>query len=408
MSRSLGPAYRRLCASSAASNLADGVLQLTLPLLALDLTGSASAVAAVGVALGLPWLLFALHAGALVDRLDRRVVMVVAQLGRVVLVGTLAVAVATDFVAPWMLYVAAFAIGVMETIFDTSAQSITPRIVDRQDLTHANGRLFAIETTMHQFVGPPVGGALMSVGVALSLGTSAACFFVAALVLAGLPGSFRAVRDDVAVTGVRADIVDGLRFLWGHRVLRRLVIVGAVWNACATGAFALLAVLAVAPGPLGLSEFGFGLLLTLSAAGSVLGSYVVEAAERLVGRRRLLLLCAPVNGGALALMATAEIAVVVPASIVLGAGLVCWNVIVVTLRQRLIPDHLLGRVNAASRMASWGMMPVGAAVGAVLVGVVDVTTVYAISGSVVMLLVFVLRGLTERELETGDVGVPVT
>jgi MFS family permease len=403
---SLGPAFRRLVASSAASNLADGVLQLTLPLLALERTGSASAVAGVGVALGVPWLLFALHAGALVDRLDRRVVMVVAQLGRVGLLGTLALIVAADEVTLWMLYGAAFALGVLETVFDTSAMSILPRVVDGSDLTRANGRLFAVETTMHQFVGPPVGGALMSIGVAASLGTSAACFFVAALVLAGVPGSFRATSDDVTPTGLWADIVEGTRYLWGHRLLRRLVLVGAVSNAASTGAFALLAALVVAPGPMGLSELGFGALLSLLAVGSVLGSVVVEAVEQRLGRRRLLLLCVPVNGAAIALMATAEIAVIVPVSVVLGAGLVFWNVVVVTLRQRLVPDHLLGRVNAASRMVSWGAMPVGAAIGAALVGVVDVTTVYALSGTVIMGLAFVVRGLTERELAVEDDRVP--
>ena len=402
--RNLGPAYRLLCASSAASNLADGVLQLTLPLLVLKLTGSPSAVAGVAVANGLPWLLFALHAGAIVDRLDRRRVMVAVQLVRFALVAALAVVVGAEVEALWVLYIVAFTLGVMETVFDTAAQSIMPSVVGPSDLTRANGRLYAIESTMNQFVGPPVGGALVAVGMALSLGTSAACFFVAALVLVGLPGSFHAVREDSPGTRLREEIFEGLRFLWGHAVLRRLMVVGAVSNASWSAAFALLAALVVAPGPMGLSEFGFGVLLTVSALGSLLGSFAVERAERIAGRRRLLLLCVSIDGAAIALMATADLAVVAVALLVLGAGLVFWNVVVVTLRQRLIPDHLLGRVNAASRMVSWGAIPVGAAAGAALVQVIDITTVFALSGTVIMLLAFVLRGLTERELEVVEDG----
>jgi hypothetical protein len=158
---------------------------------------------------------------------------------------------------------------------------------------------------------------------------------------------------------------------------------------------------------MGLSEFGFGVLLTISAAGSLLGSFAVEGAERLLGRRRLLLLCVSVDGAAIALMATANLVVAVVSGLVLGTGLVFWNVIVVTLRQRLIPDHLLGRVNAASRMVTWGAMPVGAAAGAALVQVVDVTTVFAVSGIVIMTLALAVRGLTDSELGVVEDRVPV-
>ncbi len=404
--RELGPAYRRLVASSAFSNLADGVLQLTLPLLALELTGSPSAVAGVAAVYGLPWLVFALHAGALADRRDRRRLMVAAQLGRVSVVGGLAVLVATDAASGWMLYPAAFTLGTLETLFDTSAQAIMPAVVDPSDLTRANGRLFAVESTMHQFVGPPVGGALVAVGVALSLGTSAACFLVADFVLTGVSGSFRPASA-TAATRLREDIVEGLLFLWHHRLLRRLTVVGAVSNACITGAFALLPALVVAPGPMELSELGYGLLLALPAAGSLAGSFVVEAAERALGRRRLLVTSVAVNGTAVALLGTGELAVAAPVGLVLGMGGACWNVVVVSLRQRIVPDHLLGRVGSASRMVTWGAMPVGAAVGAALVRVLDVRTVFALSGTVVLLLDLGVRGLDQRDVEGLEDRVPV-
>lgn len=398
---SLGPAYRRLWASSGLSNLADGGLQLSLPLIALELTGSPSAVAGVSVAMGLPWLLFALHAGALADRLDRRNLMVAVQLGRVGAIGTLAVVLASGSDELWMLYTAAFVLGILETLFDTTAQSIMPSIVAPSDLTRANGRLYALETMMNEFVGPPLGGALVGLGVALALGTTAVFFLLAALTLAAVPGSFRRTRATPS-TRLRDDIAEGLRFLWQHRLLRRFTLIAGLSNVCTLAAFALLPALVVTPGPMGLSEFGFGVLLTASAAGTLVASMTVEAIERSIGRRRLLLVCIIADGAAIATWATADVIVAVPAGLVLGAGMLCWNVVVVSLRQRIVPGHLLGRVNAASRMVSWGAMPLGAALGAVLVRVVDVTTVFALSGGAISLLALLARGITDERMADAE------
>jgi MFS family permease len=390
-----------LWASSGLSNLADGGLQLSLPLIALELTGSPSAVAGVSVAMGLPWLLFALHAGALADRLDRRNLMVAVQLGRVAAVGTLAVVLASGTEGLWMLYSAAFVLGVLETLFDTAAQSIMPSIVAPSDLTRANGRLYAVETTMNEFVGPPLGGVLVGFGIALSLGTTAVFFLLAAVTLAAVPGSFRHAPATPA-TRLREDIAEGLRFLWQHRLLRRFTLIAGLSNICTLAAFALLPALVVRPGPMGLSEVGFGLLLAASAVGSLVASLTVEAIERSVGRRRLLLVCIIVDGGAIASWATADVIVAVPAGIVLGAGMLCWNVVVVSLRQRIVPGHLLGRVNAASRMVSWGAMPLGAALGASLVRIVEVRTVFALSGGAIVLLAVLARGITDERMADAE------
>ena len=398
---SLGPAYRRLWASSGLSNLADGGLQLSLPLIALELTGSPSAVAGVSVAMGLPWLLFALHAGAVADRLDRRNLMVAVQLGRVVAIGALAVVVASGTERLWMLYTAAFVLGILETLFDTTAQSLMPSIVATSDLTRANGRLYAVETVMNEFVGPPLGGVLVGLGIALSLGTTAVCFLLAAITLATVPGSYRPTRS-TSGTRLHQDIADGLRYLWQHRLLRRFTLIAGLSNVCVLAAFALLPALVVTPGPMGLSELGFGMLLAASAAGSLVASVTVEAVERAIGRRRLLVVLILVDGVAIATWATADVIVAIPAGVVLGAGLLCWNVVVVSLRQRIVPDHLLGRVNAASRMVSWGAMPIGAGIGAVLVQVVDVTTVFAMSGGAIALLALLVRGITDEGIADAE------
>jgi len=394
----LGPAFRGLWMSAGLSNLADGVLQLSLPLLALQLTGSASAVAGVAVALGLPWLLLAMHAGVVADRLDRRRVMVGVQLGRVGVIAVLAILVATDNDGIWLLYGVAFVLGALETLFDTTAQTMMPAVVAASELTRANGRLFTAQTVANEFVGPPLGGALASVGIALSLGASAACFFLAAVVLAGIPGSFRATRTTPPAR-VRDDIAEGLRFLWRHPLLRRLTVISAVSNCAISGAFALLPALAVSPGPMGLSEFGVGVVLTSFAVGGLVASLTVVPLERALGRWRLLVVCVVADGASLALLATAEVAVAVAVGLVFGAGIVYWNVLLITLRQRVIPDHLLGRVNAAIRTVTWGAMPFGAAIAAAAVQVVDVTTVFAWCGIAAALLALLLRGCADDVMD---------
>ena len=163
---SLGPAYHRLWTGSALSNLADGIFQVALPLLSLRLTDSPGLVAGVAFAGRLPWLVFVLHAGALADRLDRRRTMINVDSARAVVLASLTTVIVVGHEQLWLLYVVAFALGIFETLFDTAAQSIMPAIVEKDRLSHANGRLYAAEMTMNLFVGPPLGGLLAGVAIA--------------------------------------------------------------------------------------------------------------------------------------------------------------------------------------------------------------------------------------------------
>jgi len=157
--------YWRLWGSSAVSNLADGVFVIVLPLLAVRLTDSPLLIAGLAIASRLPWLLFVLVAGALADRLDRRVTMRNVQVFRAGMLAVLTVLAVTDLLSLPILYVAALALGVAETLFDTAAQSILPSIVDKDQLAAANGRLYGVELVMNQFVGPPLGGIVIGLSV---------------------------------------------------------------------------------------------------------------------------------------------------------------------------------------------------------------------------------------------------
>ena len=376
MAASLGPGYAKLWSAAALSNLADGVFQVALPLMALRLTRSPAAVAGVAFAGRLPWMLFALHAGALADRLDRRRTMTLVNVGRVVVIGGLGLAVAVDVASVALLYVVAFVLGVGETLFDTASQSILPMVVDRDELSRANGRLQAAEISMNQFVGPPLGGLLAAGTTAIAFGASAGAYAAAALLLALLVGSFRPTRTGPR-TRLRADIGEGLRYLAGHRLLRTLGGMVGVMNLSSTAVWAVFPVYAVAPGPMGLSEAGFGLLLTAPAIGSVVGSLIVAPLERRLGPGRLLRLAVVGGGVPFGVMALTDQVLVVGATWVAGGLIIVgWNVITVSLRQRIVPDHLLGRVNAGYRLLAWGTMPLGAAIGGALAEVAGTRSVF--------------------------------
>ena len=174
----LGPSFWQLWSASALSNLADGLVKIALPLVAVTLTDSPGLVAGITLAVTLPWLLFALPAGALADRVDRRRAMVAANLARAAAVAVLAVPLVlgleSSTAAIWALYAMALLLGTAETVYDTSAQSILPQVVPRDRLPRANGRLIAAELTANEFVGPPLGGLLVAVGIAAAFLTPAA------------------------------------------------------------------------------------------------------------------------------------------------------------------------------------------------------------------------------------------
>lgn len=363
----LGPRYWRLWTAGTISNLGDGVDAAALPLLAASLSRDPRLVAGIGTAFALPWLLFALPAGALVDRLDRRKVMYRANLVRAGLVGTIALLVATDTASMWVLYVVAFALGTCETMFDNAAQAMLPSIVERDLLETANGRQYAAEVVANAFVGPPLGAWLWVVAASLPFWFDSASFLVSALLIASLTGSFRAVpapgAEPVARRSLRHDIADGLRWLQAHRLLRTLALLLGVMNF--TGMMAISTFVLFAQDELGLSEGSWGVLLAAMAVGSVLGGLLGERFSQHLGAGSALVLSV-VLAGVLAplVVGLTDLAwVVAVAQSVSGFFSVVWNIITVSLRQQIIPDHLLGRVNSVYRFLGWGSMPLGALAG---------------------------------------------
>ncbi len=390
---SLGTAYRRLWSSSGLSNLADGIVKVALGLVAVQFTRSPSLVAGLAAVSSLPWLVFALHAGVLADRVDRRRAMLAANLIRAALVAVLAAAIALGSGSIWLLYVVALGLGIAETVHDTAAQAILPQIVGRDRLTRANSRLYAAELTANEFAGPPLGGFLVAAGASIAFAAPSALWIVALAALFFVPGTFRADRP--RSTSVREDLVEGLRFLWENRILRILAVMVGGFNLATSAVITLFLLYAVGPSSaMGLSEQAYGFLLAVIALGSLAGSFAAERIELALGRSRALVLSLLTGAAFAGIPAVTTDPYVIGAVFFLGgAGVVLWNVIVVSLRQRIIPDHLLGRATSGHRLVAWGTKPLGAAAAGLLAEVFGLRPVFAGAAAVILALAL----LTPRE-----------
>lgn len=386
--RPLGPAYRRLWAAAGISTLGDGVREAALPLLAASLTRSPGAVAAVTFAGRLPWLLFSLVSGALVDRIDRRRVMWQVDSGRALVMFGLATAVVFGATSIPLLVVVAFLLGTGETLFDNAAQALMPSVVQRDELEDANSRLFGVQIVSEEFVGPPIGSLLFAAAMAAPFFLDAGSFVSAVALVLGIRTAPRARLESVQRRRLTREIGEGLRWLWRHRLLRTLALMLGTWNLLTTASGAVFVLFATED--LHVSTAGYGLLFSAGAVGSIVGSVFATRIVRAVGPGSALLAAAVVNGLAYLVVAMNSNAYVVG---VMGAvgGLVgvTWNVVTVSLRQAIIPDELLGRVNSVYRFLGWGMMPIGAALGGVVASVFGLRATYWIGGAVLVAMALV-------------------
>lgn len=387
----LGRDYRRLFTASVVSNLGDGVGVVAYPWLASAVTRSPLLIALVAAASRLPWLVFTLPAGVITDRVDRRRAMVAMDLVRGAITVVVAVVVlggrdslpdpdALDGVigTQWGLYLALVAatllLGTAEVLRDNTAQTILPDIVAAEHLERANGRMWSAEGVANTFVGPPLGALLIAAAFALPFVVDAASFFVASALVALIPGTFRAARPEgVEPAHWRVEMREGVRWLWGHGLLRSMAIILGLMNAAAaaTGAaFVLFAQEVLGLGPTLFAVVGMG-----SAVGGIVAGAAAAWLSQRLGSGTCLALT--LGGGAVVSLVFAftshwpVVFVLSGLTTLLGT---LWNVITVSLRQTVIPAHLLGRVNSVYRFFAWGMIPIGAALGGVLVVVLDLFT----------------------------------
>ncbi|MFB9606731.1 MFS transporter [Streptomyces roseofulvus] len=363
------PDFRRLWIGDTVSQAGAAVTVLALPLVAIGPLGASPFEAGLLVMCEyLGFLLLGLPAGAWVDRMRGRRVMIAGDLGRAALLATLPAAAWLDVLTLPQLYAVGFGLSVLTAFFDIAYQSQLPRLVDADRVVAANVALES-SRTVTAAAGPGVGGALIAAVTApVALVVDAASFLASAVALS------RIRRPDpkperVPGARLRDEIAEGLRFVFRDRLLRALTLTAAISNLCGTiGASMLLVLLA---GELGMSPFLCGLVFTAEALGGLLGSLLTTRAVARLGETRAM--CASVVvSGALWLAALPFFHAdwrYALACVLQGLGwtaFMTFKIASVALRQRVTPAPLLGRVTATVRFVVWGAMPLGALAGGLL------------------------------------------
>jgi MFS family permease len=382
------------------SNLGDGINFAALPLLAYSLTDDERLLSLTTFVTLVPWLVLALPVGVLVDHADRRSLMVVANAARVGLFGVIALAAGTDVINVAALMVLLIGVGTCEVVFDSSAQAFLPMLVSSADLPRANGYLFAAEVVTGSILGLSVGAFLFSRAHALPFAVNAASFALAAILIASIKVERTTRPLDVGELG--ATIGSSLRSLWDDRLLRLLAIMLTVTN------FGLMfghgIFVKYADVELGVTGFGYGLLLVATALGAAAAGVFGHRMIAQLGTRWSIVVPYLAFGVTQLMLGLVPVAAVVAVvGFVLGGSITLWNVVTLTIRQRLIEPARFGRVNSVYRWIGTGAGAFGALVGGQLAYATNLRVPYLASGAITLaaLALFaapLLRGAHEIDL----------
>jgi MFS family permease len=400
----LGKEYAKLFAARTVSNLGDGMTLVAGPLLAAALTRDPLLIAGLAFAQRLPWLLFALVSGALVDRLDRRRLMAAVDALRSAAVGFLGVAVLFDFAGLALMYAVFFFVGMAETLFDTASVSVLPAVVRKEDLQKANGRLYSAQILANNMAGPPLGGFLFASVAALPFLLDAATFAAAAALVLTLRGRFCARLTETAEvappTTMRLEIAEGLSWLRRHWLLRTLVFTIGVMNLTFGAVFAVWVL--YAQERLGLGPVGYGTLAAAIPIGGVLGGLVAERLVDRVGVGTILRAGLLVEVVTHIVLASTTSAWTAGAILVLfGFHAIVWGTVSVSLRQELVPKNLMGRVNSVYLLFDAGSASIGALLGGLIAGSFGLTAPFWLAAaSVAAWVAVVWRALGNGAVNT--------
>ncbi len=386
-STKLGKNYWRLWIAHATSNLGDGLAAVAFPWLASAVTRDPFLIALIAVMSRLPWLIFTLPAGVITDRFDRKKIIVtmdVVQGGLALLLAgaiffernslpainnlTSSTMVETNYLLYWSLVGISLLFGFAEVLRDNASQTFLPSVVAKENLESANGKLWSAEYVMNSFVGPPLASFLLGILVYLPFFIHSATFFIAA----GLIGLIATIPKQVVDVPVkekinfRVEIKEGFTWLWSHSLLRPMAIILGTLNL--VGSITAATFILFAQEILETSVFEFAILGTSGAIGGTLGGILGPKISKKLGSGPslyLTLLSMPLLSLIIGLTSNWYIAWVMIAATTIFA--VLWNVITVSLRQSIIPSHLLGRVNSVYRFFAWGSMPIGTLLGGAIV-----------------------------------------
>jgi MFS family permease len=359
----LGRSFRWLLSAAIVNNAGDGIALAAGPLLVASQTSDPLIVSLALLSEYLPVLLFGVIGGVAADRFDRRRMVVVVNLGRAFVLSVLAATIATGSVNVPVILLALFVLGTAETFADSASSTLIPGLVAREDLGVANARMNGAFLLTNQLLAPPIGAFLFAIGMALPFATNAACFALGALLVSRVVTSTRAAVGERI--GWRAEMIEGIRWLVAHPPMRTLALTILTFNITYGAAWAVLVL--YARDRLGMDEVGFGLLTTAVAVGGVLGIASYGSLERRFSLGDIMRVGLLIETGThLVLAITTSPAIALATLVVFGAHAFVWGTTSTVVRQRSVPDALLGRVGGVYRVAIVGGMVIGTPLGGLI------------------------------------------
>ena len=404
--------FLKLWSAETISLLGSQVTGLALPLVAIiTLDVSAFEVALLGVVEFAPFILVSLPAGVWVDRLPRRPILIIGDLGRAALLATVPIAYALDALTIWQLYVVGFAFGVLTVFFDVAYQSYLPSLVERDQLVEGNSKL-EISRSGAQLAGPALAGVLIqALKAPVAILLDALSFLASAAFVLAIRN-----REDVPerepgkspLHGMRSELSEGVRYVLGHRYLRWIAASTATFNFFGSLMGAILIVYMVRQ--LGLSAGTIGLIFGIGNVGYLVGALTANRVARKVGVGPAIVAGAATGVAGLLVPLAPEdspIPLLVASGVILGFGVVVYNVTQLSFRQAITPERLQGRMNSVMRFIVWGVIPLGTLLGGAVASAVDLKTaiwVGAIGQSAAFLPVLLspVRTLREMPEPVGD------
>jgi len=370
VSEKLGPAFNRLFSASVISNLSDGLLAVAAPLLAISLTKDPVLISMLSAFVMLPWLLFAIPIGLIVDRSNKRLLITLTNSIRFITAGLVALAISTDTIMIYWLLLATFLIGTCEVATDTAAQSLIPVILEKKNFEKANSRMNIAETVIQNFIGAPLSGFLYATAIVLPFILNSLGFLIAAIFVFMIPAHLISQGSSEETTVLEkksfiSEIKFGLNYLWNDRPLRRLV--------ATTTSLGLFYSLSTSTLILFITEIlevqakYFGVLMAGAGSGGVLGGVLTPVLSKKFGRGAVLAVAIFISSITVLFQGLSpNVWVFGVIGFISTFSITNWNILLMSCYQVLIPAELYGRIHGARRTFVWGVMPIGALLGGVI------------------------------------------
>ncbi len=380
--------FNLLLTASTFSNLADGIAGFAYPWLFSLLTRDPLLISIVSVLVNLPRLIFVLYAGVIADKFNRQKILIFTRLGQVFMTSIFIVLIylnldnipkevqfnepqfESKFLIISAAYLLAFMFGLLEVTRDNAAQAFLPQIVSKDNLPKANGRLFGIEIVTNNFLGTPVGGFLIGLSLITPFIFDTLLMLVSVFFITGIKGKFERVENINKDQKTSEMIKEGVEWLKNNTLLKRLAIYTGIANFFGSMQFPIM--ILFAQELIGLNAIQYSFLAYGAAIGGLVGSQVANKINARLEESRTLLISVALFGiGMFAPYLTTNPFVVAGSFGLSSFGSVLWNVQAVSIRQALIPDNLLGRVNSVYRLLALGLNPIGAIFGGTIVKILD-------------------------------------